>query len=44
MAPAERTAAGRPACAIDANRKAKALGVESLLETRYASGLEIAPK
>ena len=44
MAPAERTATGRPAGAIDADRKAKALRVETLLEVRYASGVEIAPK
>jgi hypothetical protein len=44
MASAERTAARRPACAIDADRKPKALSVQLLFETNYASSLEISPE
>ena len=44
MAPAERTAAGRAARAIDADRKPKAVCVQLLFETHYAPSLEIAPE
>jgi hypothetical protein len=44
VAPAERTAAGRAAGAIDADRKPKALDVQLLFETHYAPSLEISPK
>ncbi len=42
--PAERAAAGRAACAIDANRNPQTLGVEGLLEADDASRFEIAPE
>jgi len=42
--PAEQTAAGRAARAIDANRNPQTLGVEGLLEADEASGFEIAPE
>ena len=44
MPPAEQAAARRAACAIDADRDPKALGIESLVETHDASSLEIAAK
>src|SRR5260221_3502417 len=44
MSPTEQSAAGRAACAIDADWKPKALSVETLLETHHASRLEIAAK
>jgi hypothetical protein len=40
--PAEQAAAGRAACAIDANRNPQTLGVEGLLEADDASRFEIA--
>ena len=42
--PAERAAAGRAACAIDANRNPQTLDVEGLLKADDASRFEIAPK
>jgi hypothetical protein len=44
VAAADRSAARRAARAIDADRKPKALIVETLLETDNAPRLEIAPK
>src|SRR3984957_19760407 len=44
MPPTERSAAGRAATAVEADRKPKALSVETLLETHHASRLEIAAK
>jgi len=44
VSPAEQTAAGRAACAIDANRNSQALGVEGLLKADDASRFEIAPE
>ena len=41
MAPAERTTARRAACAIDPDRKPKALSIKTLLETHNAPSLEI---
>src|ERR1700675_4186590 len=44
MSPTEQSAAGRAATAVDADRKPKALSVETLLETHHASRLEVSPK